>query len=78
MARLDIQRQTTLEPKRMAYAISEIEKKGYEVIQISKTELQFIHNTQYGHKVSFFPYSGWATGSTIKDGRGLRKLLKQI
>ena len=78
MKRLDIERQNKLEPERMAYAKAEIEKKGYEVIVVSKTELQFIHDTQWRHKVRFFPYSGWHYGSTIKDGRGLQKLLKQI
>lgn len=31
-----------------------------------------------GHIVKYFPYSGWATGKTIKDGRGLDNLLKQL
>lgn len=78
MARQDQERQAKLEPKRMAYAKEQIEKKGYEVIAVSDTELQFIHDSQWGHKIHFFPYSGWHSGSTIKDGRGLNKLLKQI
>ena len=76
MARLDIERQNTLEPRRMEFAKKEIEKKGYVVWIISDTQLRFEH--QGGHCVNFFPYSGWATGATIKDGRGLKKLLKQI
>jgi len=76
MARLDIERQNTLEPKRMAYAKKEIEKKGYTVTEVSETQLVFEHTM--GHTVNFFPYSGWASGSTIKDGRGLKKLLRQI
>ena len=31
-----------------------------------------------GQPVKYFPYSGWATGKTIKDGRGLKNLIKQI
>ncbi len=31
-----------------------------------------------GSKIKFYPYSGWATGKTIKDGRGLENLLKQL
>lgn len=76
MARLDTDKQKELEPKRMAYAISEIEKLGYKVTQVSETELRFEHTP--GHLVYFFPYSGWASGVTINDGRGLAKLLKQI
>lgn len=76
MARLNQERQLELEPKRMAYAKKEIEKKGYKVIEVSNTQLQFEHTI--GHTVNFFPYSGWASGSTIKDGRGLSNLLRQI
>ena len=74
--RLNIERQNKLEPERMQVAKQEIEKLGYEVIEVSETELQFIH-TMY-HRIKFFPYSGWHTGSTIKDGKGLQALLKQI
>jgi len=59
----------------MDFAKKEIEKKGYEVTEARGTELQFEH---MGHTVYFFPYSGWHSGATIKDGRGLKKLLSQI
>jgi hypothetical protein len=75
MARLDIERQHQLEPKRMEFAINEIQKKGYNIVRCGETKLQFEF---MGHTVNFFPYSGWASGSTIKDGRGLKKLLRQI
>lgn len=75
MGRLDKQRQDELEPKRMEFAKSEITKKGYEVTELGKTELRFEFK---GKTVYFFPYSGWASGSTIKNGRGLNKLLNQI
>lgn len=75
MGRLDTERQSKLQPKRMAYAKREIEKKGYEVIEFGDNQLQFEY---HGHIVNFFPYSGWASGKGIKDGRGLGKLLKQI
>ena len=75
MPRLDIDRQLELEPKRMDYAIGKIQEKGYEVSKVSDTEIQFEF---MGHDVRFFPYSGWASGSMIKDGRGIIKLLRQI
>lgn len=75
MPRLNQQRQSELEPKRLKFAKQEIEKLGYKTEVVSETELQF----QYlNKKVCFFPYSGWASGSTINNGRGLKKLLKQI
>lgn len=73
--RLDTDRQKELEPERMVYAKQEIEKLGYRIIYESETELQFMFN---GAEIKLFPYSGWHTGKTIKDGRGIAKLLKQI
>lgn len=75
MARLNIERQERLEPERIAYAVERLEEMGYTITHRDNTRIQFIHR---GHPVTFFPYSGWATGRTIKDGRGLKNLLKQL
>lgn len=75
MARLDKDRQNKLEPIRMEKAKEELKSLGYEIILETDTQLQIRHK---GELVSFFPYSGWATGSSIKDGRGLQKLLNQL
>ncbi len=73
--RLDIDRQNNLEPKRMLYAKSELEKLGYNVEVESNFLLKFMHKDS---EIQLFPYSGWHSGKTIKDGRGLNKLLKQL
>lgn len=73
--RLDIDRQKELEPKRMEYARNQITALGYEIIEENATTLKF---TFKGSTVTLFPYSGWHTGKTIRDGRGIAKLLKQI
>lgn len=75
MARLDQERQSKFEPERLKYAKSLIQNLGYKITWESKTELQFYFK---GEVVKFFPYSGWHTGKTINDGRGIEKLLKQI
>lgn len=75
MARLNIERQRRLEPTRIEYAISHIQALGFEIVQRDNTQIQFIHK---GQTVTFFPYSGWATGKSIRDGRGLNNLLKQL
>lgn len=75
MTRLDTERQNRLEPKRIEYAIQQIQKLGFEVNKVSDHEINFQYK---GHIIKFFPYSGWATGSTIKDGRGPNKLLLQL
>ena len=75
MARLNIERQQRLEPKRIDYAVRRIEKLGYEIIHRDNHMIKFIHK---GQPVFFYPYSGWATGKTIQDGRGLQRLLRQL
>jgi hypothetical protein len=75
MARLDVERQKALEPVRMAAAKEALEKLGYTVEQHGATKLQF---TYKGARITLYPYSGWATGTTIQDGRGLQNLLKQL
>jgi len=74
MARLNTERQEKLEPTRILNAKESIEAFGYEVYEGGKA-LTFIFKNE---QVTFFPYSGWATGKSIKDGRCLQKLLTQI
>lgn len=72
--RLDQERQQELEPERIQHAVKKIAALGYEV-KADSTKCWF---TFKGHQIIFFPYSGWASGKTIKDGRGLQNLLKQL
>ena len=74
MSRLNIERQNELEPKRIEFAKQEIEKLGYSVIVYEKN-ITFLYNDNL---ITFFPYSGWASGKGIKAGRGLQNLLKQL
>lgn len=75
MARLDSQRQKRLEPKRMEEAKRKIGAIIPNLYDQTSNSISFDFN---GHKVTYFPYSGWATGKSINDGRGLENLLKQI
>jgi hypothetical protein len=75
MPRLDQQRQADLEPKRMDYAMQQIEAKGYIVTIESDKHISFVFG---GNKVVLWPYSGWHSGKGIKPGRGIKHLLKQI
>lgn len=64
------------EKDRMTYAANMITDLGYPCRwdQLTKC-LSFEYK---GATVKFFPFTGWHTGKTIKDGRGLNRLLKQI
>jgi hypothetical protein len=76
MARLDTERQSKLEPKRMEYAIGQLHAAGIQSI-FCPTDKNIEFDFK-GEKVTLFPYSGWHTGGSIKDGRGLQKLLNQL
>lgn len=64
-----------LAPARMTTAIHSVEKLGYKIDYQDDSKIEFQHR---GSRVTYFPYSGWATGKTIHDGRGLLRLLSQL
>lgn len=73
--REDQEREAILQPLRMETALKELGKLGIEDTAHNDSEITFFWK---GYIVHFYPYSGWHTGSSIKDGRGLQKLLKQL
>lgn len=73
--RLDQERERLLQPERIAAGKAELEKLGVQIVYRCDTRIDFMFK---GHKVQFFPYSGWHTGKSIKDGRGLKHLLDQL
>lgn len=75
MARLDTERQNELEPKRIEYAVKKLNELGYISLEVDNTKIKFWHK---GEPCLLYPYSGWHTGKTIKDGRGIDKLLAQL
>lgn len=74
-SRLDQETEARLQPIRMATCKKQLENLGYRVISDESTKLLFLHK---GCQITFFPYSGWHSGKTIKDGRGFNHLLKQL
>ena len=75
MSRLDLERQNKLEPIRMEYCKQKLEELGFSVEVFGKTRLEFLYK---GHRISMYPYSGWHTGKTIQEGRGINNLIKQL
>lgn len=63
------------EAERMDYAIKKLTEAGMEVDRVDDKTLQFLYQ---GEIVSFWPWKGWHSGKSIKDGRGLRNLLNQL
>ena len=73
--RLDKGREAMLQPQRIEHAVRRLREAGFQFVANDKTKVWFSFK---GSIVTFYPYSGWATGKTIRDGRGLDKLLKQL
>lgn len=73
--RLNTERQNKLEPIRMQIAINEILRLGLKITNCTDKMIEFEYK---GSNIKYYPYSGWATGKTIKDGRGLNNLIKQL
>lgn len=75
MARLNKERENEKQPIRLQTALERIESKGYHVHFQDDTSIKFMFK---GNEITYFAYSGWASGKGIKDGRGLINLLKQL
>jgi hypothetical protein len=73
--RLNKEREAELQPKRMEVAKLAIQKLNLLIVREDETKIVFFYK---GSPVHFYPYSGWHTGKSIKDGRGLENLLKQL
>lgn len=69
------ERQEALQPGRIEYARTKLKALGYDVEQTSTAALRIIHQ---GSPVIIYPYTGWFTGKTVRDGRGIHNLLKQL
>ena len=63
-----------IQSERMKYAKEQLTNLGIQFESKGK-EIRFNY---LGSQILFYPYTGWHTGKTIKDGRGIKNLLKQI
>lgn len=74
--RLNQEKEEKLTPVRFKKAIEELKTRGFNITE--DYCFKCVRFKFKGKIVSYYPYTGWATGKTIKDGRGLRNLLKQL
>lgn len=75
MARLDIEKQKRLEPKRLQYAKNKLKELGIDITHEENTLIEFQHKNNI---IKLFPYSGWWSGKGIGSGRGINKLLDKL
>ena len=64
------------EPRRWEYVLKVLREKGYTPVEDPENKcIRFSFN---GNTVTVWPYSGCFYGRGVKDGRGIKKLIKQI
>jgi hypothetical protein len=63
------------ESYRLYYAKKRLKDLNIEIVFESDNRIDFMHN---GKTCSIYPYTGFFTGPTIKDGRGVEKLIEQL
>lgn len=68
-------RRANKEGCRMDFAIKQLTELGYKVTTEQNHAISIIFK---GERVMVYPYTGWFTGKTVKDGRGIKNLLKLI
>lgn len=69
------EREARLQPQRIETTVNKLTELGINIVDVDNTTVCFIWK---GHKCKMFAYSGWHCGKTIKNGRGLDNLLKQL
>lgn len=74
-ARLNGEKQARLEPERIKESIEKLAGLGFATKTVGNNEIHFVFK---GSKIIYFTYTQWASGKTIKGGRGLNALLKHL
>jgi len=69
------ERRANKEGSRMDFAIKQLTGLGHKVTMETNNAISIIFK---GERVMVYPYTGWFTGKSVKDGRGIKNLLKQI
>lgn len=69
------QHKKSVQKERLQFAKDQLEESGIDICYEDETKLKFKFQS---NEVVFFPFTGWYTGKSIKDGRGLNKLLIQL
>lgn len=73
--RLDQERETKLQPQRIEFAKNELTKLGLNILVCDNTKIVFKFKD---NNITYYPYSGWASGKGIQQGRGWGHLFWQL
>lgn len=61
-----------VEPKRMTYAVEQLEKAGHTVQRVDDQTLKV------NGKVTLWVFTGWFSGKGVGSGRGIHNLIKKL
>jgi len=63
-----------LEPKMIAEALKTFQSLGIEPKLVKKGVMMVFEHK--GSDIQFFPYTGWYSGKSVRDGRGINNLVR--
>ena len=61
--------------ERFGYALNELIRLNIEIDLITDNCIEFTFNNE---RVKLFPFTGWHSGKSIKDGRSIKNLINQL
>lgn len=70
------ERRQRKESGRVSYARTKLEERG--IVYLYNENIKAIEFVHKGCIIRFYPYTGWFNGRSVKEGRGLDNLLKQL
>lgn len=70
------ERRQQKEAGRINYAKRKLEER--KIVYIYNKNIKTLEFAYKGCVIRYYPYTGWFSGRSVKDGRGLENLLKQI
>ena len=73
---LNLKKRNEKEPGRWEYILRNLREMGYKPVE-DKENKKILFSFQ-GNTITVWPYTGWFSGKGITDGRGTKKLFKQI
>jgi hypothetical protein len=73
-----IEHKAIAQDHRTRYAIKKLKSIGIKPKQELVGERIRLSFNWKGQAIIFWPFTGWHTGKSIKDGRGIKNLIKQL
>lgn len=72
------ERRARIEPRRVQYAREQLSSLDLSISFEYNAALRCFIIADGASIIRYYPYTGWFTGKSVKDGRGIHNLIKQL